>query len=116
MKMVAIGGTGLIGSKTVTILRRGRHKVVAASRKGGVNTVSGEGLKEAMDGAQRVIDVSKCAFIRRQGGVVILGDSGRNFLTAEAAAGVRHRVALSTAGPTEYPDNPITAPRAPTRN
>jgi uncharacterized protein YbjT (DUF2867 family) len=58
MKVVVIGGTGLIGSKTVAILRQGGHKVVAASRKGGVNTVTGEGLEEAIAGAQVVIDLS----------------------------------------------------------
>jgi uncharacterized protein YbjT (DUF2867 family) len=58
MKIVVIGGTGLIGSKTVAILRQGGHEVVAASPKGGVNTVTGEGLKEAIAGAQVVIDLS----------------------------------------------------------
>lgn len=58
MKIVVIGGTGLIGSKTVAILRKGGHEVVAASLKGGVNTVTGEGLKEAIAGAQVVIDLS----------------------------------------------------------
>jgi uncharacterized protein YbjT (DUF2867 family) len=58
MKIVVIGGTGLVGSKTVAILRRGSHEVVAASPKGGVNAVTGEGLKEAMAGAQVVIDLS----------------------------------------------------------
>jgi uncharacterized protein YbjT (DUF2867 family) len=58
MKIVVIGGTGLIGSKTVAILRQGDHEVVAASRKAGVNTVTGEGLEGAMAGAQVVIDVS----------------------------------------------------------
>ena len=63
MKIVVIGGTGLIGSKTVAILRQDGHEVVAASPKGGVNTVTGEGLKDAMAGAQVVIDPLQCAFI-----------------------------------------------------
>ena len=58
MKIVVIGGTGLIGSKTVPILRQGDHEVVAASPKGGVNTITGEGLKEALAGAQVVIDLA----------------------------------------------------------
>jgi uncharacterized protein YbjT (DUF2867 family) len=58
MKIVIIGGTGLIGSKTVVILRQGGHEVVAASPKSGVNTITGEGLKEAVAGAQVVIDLA----------------------------------------------------------
>jgi len=58
MKIVVIGGTGLIGSKTIAILRQGRRQVVSASPKCGVNTITGEGLKEAMAGAQLVIDLT----------------------------------------------------------
>jgi uncharacterized protein YbjT (DUF2867 family) len=63
MKMVVIGGTGLIGSKTVAILRQSGHEIVAASPKSGVNSITGEGLKEAMAGAQVAIDLTKLALV-----------------------------------------------------
>jgi uncharacterized protein YbjT (DUF2867 family) len=87
MKIVVIGGTGLIGSKTVAILRQGGHEVVAASPQSGVNTITGEGLKGAMTGTQVVIDLANS--------LEFFETSGRNLLAAEAAAGVRHHVALS---------------------
>src|SRR5690242_15504485 len=95
MKIVVIGGTGLIGSKTVAILRQGGREVVAASPKSGVNTITGEGLKEAMGGAQVVIDLSNSPSFEDKAVLEFFETSGRNLLAAEAAAGVRHHVALS---------------------
>src|SRR6202171_880738 len=95
MKIVVIGGTGLIGSKTVAILRQGGHEVVAASPKSGINTITGEGLKEAMAGAQVVIDLANSPSFEDKAVLEFFETSGRNLLAAEAAAGVRHHVALS---------------------
>jgi uncharacterized protein YbjT (DUF2867 family) len=103
MKIVVIGGTGLIGSKTVAILRQGDHEVVAASRKAGVNTVTGEGLEGAMAGAQVVIDVSNAPSFDAQAVMEFFETSGRNLLAAEAAAGVRHHVVLSIVGNDRVP-------------
>lgn len=95
MKIVVIGGTGLIGSKTVAILRTGGHEVVAASPKGGVNAVTGEGLKEALAGAQVVIDLANSPSFEDKAVLEFFETSGRNLLAAAAAANVRHHVALS---------------------
>src|SRR5437899_8332631 len=104
MKIVVIGGTGLIGSKTVPILRQGGHEVVAASPKSGINTITGEGLKEAMAGAQVVIDLANSPSFEDKAVLEFFETSGRNLLAAEAAAGVRHHVALSIVG-TDRSDN-----------
>ena len=104
MKIVVIGGTGLIGSKTVAVLRQGGHEVVAASRKEGVNTVTGDGLKEAITGAQVVIDLSNAPSRDAKAVMEFFETSGRNLLTAEAAAGVQHHVALSIVGADRVPD------------
>src|SRR6202046_1521986 len=104
MKILVIGGTGLIGSKTVAILRQGGHEVVAASPKSGVNSITGEGLKEAMAGAQLVIDLSNSPSFEDRAVLEFFETSGRNLLAAEAAAGVRHHVALSIVG-TDRSDN-----------
>ena len=95
MKIVVIGGTGLIGSKTVAILRQGGHEVVAASPKSGVNSITGEGLKEALAGAQVVIDLANSPSFEDKAVLEFFETSGRNLLAAEAAASVRHHVALS---------------------
>jgi uncharacterized protein YbjT (DUF2867 family) len=95
MKIVVIGGTGLIGSKTVAILRQGGHEVVAASPQSGVNTITGEGLKEVMAGAQVVIDLANSPSFEDKAVLEFFQTSGRNLLAAETAAGVRHHVALS---------------------
>ena len=95
MKIVVIGGSGLIGSKTVPILRQGGHEVVAASPRSGVSSITGEGLKEAMDGAQVVIDLTNSPSFEDRAVLEFFETSGRNLLPAEAAAGVRHHVALS---------------------
>jgi uncharacterized protein YbjT (DUF2867 family) len=98
MKIVVIGGTGLIGSKTVTILRQAGHKVIAASPKSGVNTITGEGLKDALAGAQVVIDLANSLSFEDKAVLEFFKTSGRNLLAAEAAAGVRLHVALSIVG------------------
>ncbi|HEV3113617.1 MAG TPA: NAD(P)H-binding protein, partial [Candidatus Binataceae bacterium] len=98
MKIVVIGGTGLIGSKTVAILRQGGHEVLAASPSSGVNSITGEGLKEAMAGAQVVIDLANSPSFEDKAVLEFFETSGRNLLAAEAAAGVRHHVALSIVG------------------
>jgi uncharacterized protein YbjT (DUF2867 family) len=95
MKIVVIGGTGLIGSKTVAILRQGGHEVVAASPKSAVNSITGEGLKEALAGAQVVIDLANSPSFEDKAVLEFFETSGRNLLAAEAAANVRHHVALS---------------------
>jgi uncharacterized protein YbjT (DUF2867 family) len=105
MKIVVIGGTGLIGSKTVAILRQSGHEVVAASPKSGVNSITGEGLKEAMAGAQVVIDLANSPSFEDKAVLEFFETSGRNLLAAEAAAGVRHHVALSIVGTDRTPDN-----------
>src|SRR5690242_1546752 len=98
MKIVVIGGTGLIGSKTVAILRQGGHEVVAGSLSSGVNSITGEGLKEAMAGAQVVIDLTNSPSFEDKAVLEFFETSGRNLLAAEAAVGVRHHVALSIVG------------------
>src|SRR4051794_31450033 len=95
MKIVVIGGTGLIGSKTVAILRQGGHEVVAASPNSGVNTITGEGLQEAVAGAQVVIDLANSPSFEDKAVLEFFETSGRNLLAAEDAAGVGHHVALS---------------------
>src|SRR5436189_4009939 len=105
MKIVVIGGTGLIGSKTVAILRQGGHEVVAGSPNTGVNTITGEGLKEAMAGTQVVIDLTNSPSFEDKAVLEFFETSGRNLLAAEAAAGVRHHIALSIVGTDRTPDN-----------
>src|SRR6266853_210687 len=105
MKIVVIGGTGLIGSKTVAILRQGSHEVLAASPNSGVNTITGEWLKEALDGAQVVIDLANSPSFEDKAVLKFFETSGRNLLAAETAAGVRHHVALSIVGTDRTPDN-----------
>jgi uncharacterized protein YbjT (DUF2867 family) len=104
MKIVVIGGTGLIGSKTVAILRQGGHEVLAASPQSGINTITGEGVKEAVAGAQVVIDLANSPSFEDNAVLEFFQTSGRNLLAAEAAAGVRHHVALSIVG-TDRSDN-----------
>jgi len=104
MKIVVIGGTGLIGSKTVAILRQGGHEVVAASPNTGVNTITGEGVKEAVAGAQVVIDLANSPSFEDKAVLEFFETAGHNLLAAEAAAGVRHHVALSIVG-TDRSDN-----------
>lgn len=98
MKIVVIGGSGLIGTKLVKKLRELGHEVVAASPSSGVNTVTGEGLAEALAGAQVVVDVSNAPSWEDKAVLEFFERSGRNLLAAEAKAGVRHHVALSVVG------------------
>ena len=95
MKIVVIGGTGLIGSKVVEKLRQRGHEVIAAAPSTGVNTISGEGLNAAMAGTQVVIDVANSPSFEDKAALDFFETSGRNLLGAEAAAGVGHHVALS---------------------
>src|ERR1700745_1706386 len=105
MKIVVIGGTGLIGSKTVGILRQRGHEVVAGSPQSGVNTITGEGLKEALAGAQVVIDLANSPSFEDKAVLEFFQPSGRHLLAAEVAAGVGHHVALSIVGIDRSPDN-----------
>ena len=105
MKIVVIGGTGLIGSKTVAILRQGGHDVIAASPKSGVNTITGEGLKEVTAGARVVIDLANSPSFENKAVLEFFETSGRNLLAAEVAAGVGHHVALSIVGIERTPEN-----------
>src|SRR5580704_10185666 len=98
MKIVVIGGTGLIGSKLVTKLREQGHEAVAASPKSGVNTLTGEGLAEALKGASVVVDVSNSPSWEDAAVMNFFETSTRNLLANEAAAGVGHHVALSVVG------------------
>jgi uncharacterized protein YbjT (DUF2867 family) len=98
MKIVVIGGTGLIGKKTVAILRERGHEVVPASPSSGVNAVTGEGLAQALAGAQVVFDVANAPSWEDAAVLAFFETSGRNLLAAEQAAAVRHHVALSVVG------------------
>jgi len=105
MKIVVIGGTGLIGSRTVAILRGRGHEVIAASPKSGINTITGEGLKQALAGAQVVVDLANSPSFENKAVLEFFETSGRNLLAAEATAGVQHHVALSIVGTDRTPDN-----------
>jgi uncharacterized protein YbjT (DUF2867 family) len=104
MKIVVIGGTGRIGSKVVGLLRQRGREVLAASPNSGVNTLTGEGLAEALANAQVVVDLSNSPSFEDAAVMKFFQTSGRNLLAAEAAAGVRHHVALSIVG-TDRSDN-----------
>lgn len=105
MKIVVIGGSGLIGSKTVERLRKKGHDVIAASPKSGVNTLTGEGLAHALAGADVVVDVANSPSFEDKAVLAFFETSGRNLLAAEAAAGVKHHVALSVVGSERNPDS-----------
>ena len=98
MKIVVIGGTGLIGKGVVKNLRQQGHEVLPASPSSGVNTVTGEGLAQALAGAQVVVDVANAPSWEDKAVLEFFETSGRNLLAAEAAAGVGHHVALSVVG------------------
>src|SRR6185312_898388 len=98
MKIVVIGGTGLIGSKLVNKLRTHGHEAVPASPDSGVNTVTGEGLAEVVRSASVVVDVSNSPSWEDAEVLKFFETSTRNLLTTEAAAGVKHHVALSVVG------------------
>ena len=105
MKIVVIGGTGLIGTKLVNRLRQDGHEVLPASPNSGVNTITGEGLAEALEGAQVVVDVANSPSFEDRAVLEFFETSGRNLLAAEAAAGVRHHLALSVVGADRLPDS-----------
>jgi len=105
MKIVVIGGTGLIGSKTVSILRKAGHDVVAASPRNGINSITGEGLKEAMAGTDVVVDLANSPSFENKAVLEFFETSARNLLAAETAAGVKHHVALSIVGTDRTPEN-----------
>lgn len=105
MKIVVIGGTGLIGSKLVNRLKQKGHDAVAASPNTGVNTITGEGLDEALAGAQVVVDVANSPSFESKAVLAFFETSGRNLLAAEAKAGVRHHVALSVVGTDRLPES-----------
>jgi uncharacterized protein YbjT (DUF2867 family) len=98
MKIVVIGGTGLIGTRLVSKLREQGHEVVAASPNTGVNSITGEGLAEALKGAAVVVDVSNAPSWEDAAVMKFFETSTRNLLAHEAAAGVKHHVALSVVG------------------
>jgi len=98
VKIVVIGGSGLIGTKLVSRLRQKGHEVVAASPNSGVNAVTGEGLADALAGAQVVVDVANSPSFEDRAVLDFFQTSGRNLLAAESVAGVRHHVALSVVG------------------
>ena len=98
MKIIVIGGSGLIGKKVVTNLRQHGHEVVPASPSSGVNTVTGEGLAQALAGDQVVVDVANAPSWEDNAVLAFFETSGRNLLAAEAAAGVGHHLALSVVG------------------
>jgi uncharacterized protein YbjT (DUF2867 family) len=105
MKIVVIGGSGLIGSKLVSTLRGEGHEVLAASPNSGVNTITGEGLSEALAGAQVVVDVSNSPSFADADVLKFFETSTSNLVAAEARAGVRHHVALSIVGSDRVPDS-----------
>lgn len=105
MKIVVIGGTGLIGSSLVEKLRADGHEPLAASPNTGVNSLTGEGLAEALEGAQVVVDVANAPAWEDQAVLDFFQTSSRNLLAAESAAGVGHHVALSVIGADRLPDS-----------
>jgi uncharacterized protein YbjT (DUF2867 family) len=105
MKIVVIGGTGLIGSAIAEKLKQKRHEVVAAAPSSGVNTITGEGLTEALAGADVVIDVANSPSFEDRAAMDFFQTAGRNLTAAEVAAGVRHHVALSVVGTERLQDS-----------
>lgn len=103
MKIVVLGGTGLIGSKVVNLLRAGGHEVVAASPSQGINSITGEGLTEALTGAQVVMDVTNSPSFEDKAVLEFFETSTRNVLAAEVEAGVLHHVAVSIVGSERLP-------------
>jgi uncharacterized protein YbjT (DUF2867 family) len=105
MKIVVIGGTGLIGSKTVERLRKKGHDVLAAAPNTGVNTLTGEGVAEAVAGASVVIDLANSPSFEEQAVLDFFRTAGHNLLNAEADAGVKHHIALSVVGTERLQDS-----------
>jgi uncharacterized protein YbjT (DUF2867 family) len=105
MKIVVIGGSGLIGSKTVSKLKNLGHEVLAASPNTGVNTITGEGLSEALKGADKVVDVANSPSFADDDVMEFFKTSGHNLLAAEKEAGVKHHIALSIVGDDRLPNS-----------
>ena len=108
-KVVVIGGTGLIGSKAVKLLQDAGHEAVVASSRNGINAYTGEGLAEALAGADAVIDVSNMMSLDKAVITDFFGTSSRNLTNAELAAGVRHHVVLSIVNSDQLAANPYMA-------
>jgi uncharacterized protein YbjT (DUF2867 family) len=105
MKIVVIGGTGLIGSKLVAVLRERGQEVLAASPNSGVNTLTGEGLAQALAGAQVVVDLANSPSFEDEAVMKFFQTAGRNLLAAEKTAGIQHHLALSVVGADRLPDS-----------
>src|SRR6478735_12434885 len=105
MKIVVIGGTGLIGSKVVKVLRDQDHEVIAASPSKGINSVTGEGLAAALADAQVVVDVANAPSWEDKAVLEFFETSGRNLLATGRQAGIKHHIALSIVGSERSPEN-----------
>ncbi len=105
MKIVVIGGTGLIGSNVTSILRQKGHEIIAASPSTGVDTITGKGLAGALAGAQVVIDVANAPDFSDEAVMTFFRTSGRNLMAAAKSAGMRHHIALSVVGADRLPDS-----------
>jgi len=105
MKIVVIGGTGLIGSKVVSKLRQLGHEALAAAPNTGVNTITGEGLAEALEGAQVVVDLANSPSFEDQAAMDFFQTAGKNLIEAEKTAGVQQHVALSVVGTEHLQDS-----------
>src|SRR6185437_4393016 len=105
MKVVVIGGSGLIGSKVVSKLKKLGHEVLAASPNTGGNSITGEGLSEALTGADKVVDVANSTSFADADVMKFFKTSGKNLLAAEKAAGVKHHNALSIVGADRLPNS-----------
>lgn len=101
MKVVVIGGTGLIGSQVVQLLNEHGHNAIAAAPNTGVNTITGEGLAEVLEGTEVVVDVSNSPSFEREAAIAFFETATGNLLAAEKNAGVKHHVALSVVGTDE---------------
>ena len=113
MRIVIVGGTGLIGSKAAAILRQAGHEVVAAAPSTGVNTITGEGLPQAMAGTHVVVDLANSPSFEDKAVLEFFETSGRNLLAAEAEAGVRHLMSrYPSSGSTGRPTTATSAPRS----
>src|SRR2546426_4149823 len=110
MKIVVIGGTGLIGSKVVEKLKQKGHEVIAAAPNTGVNTITGEGLADALAGAQVVVDVANSPSFEDQAAMDFFQTAGKNLTAAEEAAGIKHHVALSVVGTERLQDSIKSSP------
>ena len=105
MKIVVVGGTGLIGSKVVEKLKRKGHQAIAAAPNTGVNTITGEGLADTLAGAQVVVDVANSPSFEDQAALDFFQTAGKNLTAAEVAAGIKHHVALSVVGTERLQDS-----------